>query len=986
MTPLPDATLCRSPLAPRLEELRLQHAIASREPDLAAALPIEAMGAQAGALARLVAPLTRGRRLNYRISAANLADTDNDGIDELILVSEDLQAIVVLDHELRLLLRHELPQGLGHALAVPGRPLVLAHGDGELRLHRVGDRFDMLWRLPAESHAYAAVQGEPGDDGEGELYLGLAAYRRGLHVLRSGADEPPHLEIADPSIDASRSDINDLVLADLDGDGRQELVAALGPWHAYDLRLLRPREGALEPVSRVQLGNVTSLAVLEDGDHTPVLAALKDDRWPNRRVFPTAPHTGEAAGVYLFTFDGDELVQRAYVDPLADFASPARNFPGKLLVGDFDGDGRDDLVLNANTDESALGRMMIVLRQDEQSFQPARLLGLHAFASAQLDGDPEPELIVQDHTEVNSFWAIGLDEQPLPAPYTPARALDRAAEITDADVRDGWRRAERLASIGQPEAAALALQTTALRSEEGPQRRETELRAAELYALAGDDRRALALYGGDGRGSTAATHADAAASYIRLGRYDEAERALLGADPEHRLPDQLRPPDLKHLTDSAPRSRLTFESPLIPSWEILDPLALRRDPSGDTLAIRASRTSAPLARLPLLWDGGPLVLTATFAVVHSEFAGALDLSLRSGDGRRVAGFWLNTSGGAEVYEHQVGCLTHDRDDGSGLLLAAPSETIEQRFEHTITLTLVPERGVSTCRIDSPQLDELQISLPEVLPAGPYTLELSSSGRTDDAGTHIAVELSALDLRGATVSAPPTSEVGPTLTAARLLADGETALALEHLERIEDPSPELELWRALAHVRRGDLRRAREALASSIDLDPRTPAQRRDLRRLLRLAPELSPLLREALGERFTELLLAAWSGTIAQHPRDPYVLRTLIEEFERLGVRADEPQAALLLSARGRAWRHVGEPKRALADLLAAEEHLRGSKGEPSLRAQVAVSLARTHLELGEQSRAEAALDRALGLSPTPDLLLEILRRDPALAALTEAR
>jgi len=968
----------------RLAELRLQHAIATRSASLGDAPPSGVKSEQA-ALARLVAPLTHGRRLNYRISTANLADTDDDGIDELILVSDDLHAVVVLDRELRLLLRHELPSGLGHALPVPGRPLVLTYGDAHLRLHRVGDRFDELWRTPAQSPPYAAVSGDLSGDRSDDLYVGLAAYRRGLHVLRRPAGEAPHLEVAERSIDASRSDINALAIADLDGDGEQELIAALGPWHAYDLRILRPDGEGLEPVDRVQLGNVASLAVLSDSEERPLLAALKDDRWPNRRVFPAAPHTGEPAGVYLFAFDGEHLLPRGYVDPLADFATPARNFPGDLLVGDFDGDGLDDLVLNANTDESALGRMMIVLRQCEHSFSPARLLGLHAFAVADLDDDPEPELIVRDHSELNSFWAIGLADQPLPPPYTAAPPARLPEGLTDDDLRDGWRRAERMASIGQAEAAAAALQATALRTEPGHQRRATETRAAELYAASGDDSRALALYRADDRHPGSQADVDSAPSLIRLGRYDEAVLALVRADPDLHLPDQLRPADLAHIVDAAPRSVLTFESPLAPSWEILDPLAVRRDPSSDTLRVRAARKTTPIARLPLLWDGGPLVLKAAFAVVHSEFAGALDVSIRGGDGERIAGFWLNTIGGAEVYEHQVGCLTHNRDDGSGLLLAAPSEEIGQRFEHTLTLTIIPSRDASTCRLDTPQPSELHSSLPEALPPGPYTLEIATGGRKDDAGTHITVDFTELELRGATLSAPTSSENEPAATGARLLADGETAAALATLATIVDGPPEHELWRALAHVRRGDLRSSREALATNLELDPRPPAERPDLRRLLRLAEELAPLLREALEGSFTELLLAAWAGTIAQHPGDPYVTRTLIEELERLGVTAEDPRAALLLAARGRAWHHVGEPKRALVDLLAAEAHARDS-ADKELHAEIEVNLARLHLELADPASAEASLDLALSLSPTPDLLLEILLRDPALAPILEAR
>ncbi|MCA9663895.1 MAG: VCBS repeat-containing protein, partial [Myxococcales bacterium] len=578
-------------------------------------------------------------------------------------------------------------------------------------------------------------------DGDDELYVGLAAYRRGLHVLRDDGDRP-RLEVAEATTDQSGSDINDLLVADLDGDGTRELVAALGPWKAYDLRVFRAAEDdALELVDRVGLGNVSSVAVLRGRDGAPLLAALKDDRWPDRRVFPAAPHTGEPAGVYFFSFDGDRLERRGFVDPLASFTAPARAFPGRLFAADLDGDGVDDLAFNANTDETALGRMLVLLRQGSDGFTAAPIAGLSLLGVAELDDDPLPELLVRDFTELNAMWALGLGDDPLPPAYAPTAGIEAPPEVRTTEARENWRRADRLAAFGLASTAAASLDAATRLSDARSERRALAAYAAELYAAAGDDRRALDLFP-QPLDDDPHRRAAVAGALIRLGRYREAKEIVAGVDAPPHLPDQLRVEDLERVADDHRRVTFDFSRSLDPRWEFPDPLGLRRDPTADTLVLRARQRAAPLARLPLDWDGGPLVLDAALAVVHSEFAGTLDVAIRAADGSRIAGFWISVRGGGELYEHQIGCLLND-SVGHGILAARPLTTVEERVDYDVRVTLLPERGAATCRLRGGDAKVIEHNLRDPLPAGPYTLEIASGARTDDAPTYLEVELARL---------------------------------------------------------------------------------------------------------------------------------------------------------------------------------------------------------------------------------------------------
>jgi hypothetical protein len=322
---------------PELRELRLTTALAHR--DLPAALA--ALGETESSAARVLSRLSRATQ--PRIDdlapalverALSLADLDSDGRPEVLAGAPGLGdgVVQVLRGDATLariaLLRLPAlvrPDGLQVPLKLKDAPYLLpASFGGAPRLLVDGEEPRRRPQRPADPRhlppdpgrrARAGVDRQPdlpavGDldrDGAPELYLATSTYSRHLRRLTrdpAGAwqQSAPH-----PGTDAANSDILALTVADLDGDGIPELVAAVAGWNAYDLRVLRAdTRGSLELVTRTTLGAVKGLAIVR-ADGRVRLAALKYDGYPSERRFPDGDHTGPPAGLYILELVQDTL-------------------------------------------------------------------------------------------------------------------------------------------------------------------------------------------------------------------------------------------------------------------------------------------------------------------------------------------------------------------------------------------------------------------------------------------------------------------------------------------------------------------------------------------------------------------------------------------------------------------------------------------------------------------------------------------------------
>ena len=969
--------------------------------------------------APILAGLASATPLGYAAVHATFADVEPGGPAELVLIAPDGRTVLVLDHRLALLAEHRLPGGLGRARLLPSAPLVLAHAEGHLALFQLRGRLTELWRGEAATWPFAAAAADLDRDGDDEIYVGLAAYRRGLHRLRLADLPSAPLVVADPAIDASASDVEAILPVDLDGDGHHELVVAVGPWDAYDLRVLRQGDnGALTHIDRRELGHARALAALRDPDGGLLLAAAVDHYVPSRVVFPEPPHAGAPPGLHLFRWQDGHLVPAAHLPP--SLAEGPFRYLDTLLAADVDGDGLLDLLVTEDRPGTAPRRLLVLYRQrPDGTFARITVGGLTLLAARPRQGAPGSALVV---SEGQRLWLLGEGKDPLPAALPEPSAPEPPPPALEPALAQRWRRAARLEAAGLPRLAADNLRAAALIAESQEASRLALARAAELLAGDGDDVGAVELFAqvAVDPALAARTRRSAARSYVRLGRYDDALAALERGqdDPSPPQPGDLDLPDLRRLTDPREIVELRFDRPLDPAWEVQDPLGFARSPVDRHLRLRPGADPRPLARLPLVWDGGPLVLDLDLAVLHPEFAGQLLFALVDERGDELAAIGLAVRGGGQIYSLDVLCANRG-PDRHNLLGALPFVDTATASPLPLRLTVLPARDLAICR--APGVGALRAAPRGPLPPGRYALELRSD-RDDAFPTHLELALRALTIRGAHLAEPlaaspspshsdpadptgrasPPSELAshsapdpadPTGRAAGAtpgLADLAWALAEGRLDRLAGPARPDEparaaLWRAVAADAQHDPERAAAALARAL-ADP--TLRRLDLLALVR-DQRLTPALRAALGDAFFDLLADAWGDVVHHHPVDPRVARAFLDATAILDLHPDRDPH--------RERRQPGDPNPVTRRPRPSDHRAAGPALEPAqgsaLPARTAVAAllhrrGRLWLDLGELDRAEPDLLRALALAealPDPPLGLALaLHRD--LAALALAR
>ncbi|HEY0136552.1 MAG TPA: FG-GAP-like repeat-containing protein, partial [Nannocystis sp.] len=403
---------------------------------------------------------------------------------------------------------------LPHTLAGAPMAILVGPGDGLAidRSHRLvelladgGTVTRLAW---PDSKLRAPVVTDLDGDGTPEIYIGSGAYARRLSRIDRGPGGSWRRRSVHPEIDRIASDINPLVAGDLDGDGRDELVVALGAWRAFDVRVLRGGpDGAIDQVARKTTGFVSALGLVRVGDETWIAALKRDENASAARFSPTAPY-GPPAGIYLFALRDDALVEVGFVPSrppeLESFLQP-------LLVTDLDGDGHDDLVATALA-SGDVEVHLAVLRQHAGGFLPPLLIrGLEPQLLVEVDGDPARELIVGgERLRPTEHFVLGLGDAPLPPlPVTRSEPRPLPAAVDDPTLAAAWRHAEEMVAVGLTHRSAVEL--AGLAGLAGHVREDLLLRAGELEALAGD-------------------HKGAAERFIAAAeRPDLADQALAGA-------------------------------------------------------------------------------------------------------------------------------------------------------------------------------------------------------------------------------------------------------------------------------------------------------------------------------------------------------------------------------------------------------------------------------------------------------------------------
>ena len=967
-----------------LARLRVDAALARRDLAGAAALLRGAGGELADLSAALGTATATGLRDVHELRV---------GAGQLVLLGRQGERprlqVVRADAGLSGLQEVALPAGTSGVRLVTGEPqyVVSSQAEGSFNtLHVLADgRLTALHRWQGSS-PFAGATADLDGDGARELYLGTGTDLE-LVTLSRQADGSHGLRTVYTPADTLESAAHGLAAADLDGDGRDELIAGFTGWRAYDVRVLRAgADGRLVAAARDKLGAVLGVATLRASDGSLRVVAKNVHETANLLVFPADRAQGEAEGLYVYTFAGERLERRYLPLPLpADLYQ--HQPPG---IGDANGDGRDDIAIEYG--QPGAVHTLLYLQTATGEFTPVMLGHMKFLGFAQLDADPAHELIVdvRDEDEVPRVWVLGAGTDVLPP--VPAAAPVSAALVDPDDPAwtRQWQQAEVLYELGLLADAADAFEQLARRASGPELRARASLAAGRLRERGGQHRAAVVLLHEAGRSPGLRDEAlrEALTIELRLGDF-EAARASLDGFPAADRDDELR--RLARVVEQAGQERvvLGFDRPLDPAWRIADPLSLRRE-SGDEALTLATNGDGELLSLPVEWSGDLLELSVDLTVAELEYGTSLDIGLvpeGAPAGPSLAMLHVGLEGshrGGLAVRRSFGCSVAARHFHSATYRELSLRADEAvRFE--MRASAIPALGELGCDIDQPARggsltgrERLGGPLPA---AGRYRLVIRT---TTDRSAWMRAQLHRIGMRG--VRLAPGDGAG---AAERAIVGGDPQAALAALATATGPRERA--WRAQALLQVGEVAAA-GALWSELLAAP-GPAPR-ELVQVLRGGPELhGPLLRELAGDRYLSLVHQVWQAAAVNHlgdPRPRRALQAVLASLDAASLLAATDPELLAVGCDLVRWRadihaRSGETARARGDLeavLAAVQRLPAGAAPRRGSWMVWLELASLAAREGQLDRAREAVEAAKASSTMPLLVGDIVRARPELAAL----
>jgi predicted Ser/Thr protein kinase len=1021
-------------LSRQVGPLEIASALARRDLLHFAALSRAQRNAGSDGAAPVITSLGRGQPTAFVGGNARRVDLDGDGTDE-VFVHDPVRgfiAAVRAEPQLGVIWRADVPADFGELLAI--WPLSMDRG-GQAHLvgwvqqlggarhgavFRVRKRgLQVLDRWP-ENQVNFARSLELG--GRKRHLVGMGPYTRELFEV---VNEGGHSSLVPmPSVTrGAGSDIIAAIAADVDGDRQPELVVSIGPWRAFDVRVMRPVGDSFELVARRKLGFVAALAALPGRNGTRIVA-LKDNRAPSAEVFPEPSPYGSPPGLYVLRVDGDELV----TDQFLPIAGPIGSEPTQLhslVAADLDGDGLVDLAASASSPTSP-DTLHLFRQMPDSSFAAASIGSVTLLDAVEVDGDAASELLVRLPDQQGRMWILGAGSDLLPQAATPPPPQPPPSGPAPPAVaaRPGayrlWRRAQDLVAMQLFNQAAQVFEDLASIADANVAPL-AQLNAARLWDSLGDDARSGPLYEAAARSPTLAADAlgAAAAAYIREHQFADALRVTrtevdLADQPASavaRASERLaRLTPLVHDLDEV---TLPFDQPLRRPWVIDDPLALRRDARAKALHVSALVRNRPIARVPVRWTGERIVMSATFQIDRSEWASGVRIALRSDRGSPDdgLGFATMTWGGGGLLRRQVGCAVPGRLGivGPSWPLAGPDTPTTVRA----TISVAPGLGELSCRIEAEGRAPYHLRAPlrHIPPRGSYWLTIESGGEEPIAAPLLtAIRLHDVHIRGARLGS---GQADPPLATGNLhLVESDAAAALAAYGGAgagsvgEDEQGVANLWRALALAQLGQTDQSAglisQVLASAhLRGGAALTTTRAALATLLRIHGHvITPAARQALGPGFFAEYYTAWRGVLTAHEHDPLVEQSLTSALYglqavapgRIGRDGLAAKATLLAASGGAAWRR-GASAQAVADLTtAAELAARGLRrtdwtGDYSPRdllSRINRDLARVAASSGDRTRALAHIRLAIEQSESPELAADLLFLHPELAGLRQ--
>ncbi len=840
-------------------------------------------------------------------------------------------------------------------------------------LRRAGDDLEELFHWP-DTSLRTATAGDLDGDGRDELYVGTGPYTRHLVELRRGDDGAWTTLSPAPVVNARGSDVRGLVAGDLDGDGRDELVVALGAWNAYELMILRHDAtlGRLKLVTRYRLGNARNVALVRRRGRPPELAAVVSGEGFNPSALPPDVDPAANVGLHRFVFASDRLEHIAFAPSLHDPARP--HGMGKLHVGDLDGDGDDELIQSFANDENEGPNLTAIYGADPEA--PPLLLGeTRVRGVADLDGDGDAELIVE-FTDRDELWTLGGGDSTPPTialaePLAPPPDLDAAPP----SLARRWRHAQEIERIGLAPQAAAALEELAALTSGGPLRAQALLAAAAIHESRRADRAAAELYRRAAQDHSHRVEATrgAARSFRRCGDFAAAAAVLdaaltgggLSADTLIEF-DQAREAAARRAEGDL-RGTLDFRAPLDANIEILQPLALRRDAATPRLEVDAV-TKGRLLAIPARGAVGVVALELDLDLERVEWGGDLELRLSPADGgpTLLALTIRGMGGGAELFT-SVQCWTKSVAMG-GWKLPREGAGSHVRRHLVIRGVLDPATGELTCLVlengDALEHRRLRVVGDPPATGGALGLDLRTNQEVGET-PWIAAGIRRVSVAGVDLELAGRPADG---VAARLV-ERDFVAALADLDALPERTAQESLWRVVALLELARWEEARDQLRALFDADP--SGTRAALVGLMHVDPKrYGPLVRAAAGPReHVDFLLEASAKLVDDDSEALYFVAQALADIEETDP--PPPVLARYLQYRGDALALLGyrarardDHERALAlyDALTPKEAADPTSDADANLGALATARAWLAIDLAASTAAEGDLDRAAEL------------------------
>ncbi|MCB9697307.1 MAG: protein kinase [Alphaproteobacteria bacterium] len=832
----------------------------------------------------------------------------------------------------------------------PYLPQVVPGGAGLVIANRRDTEEPTLWQIQDdalvaraswEDQCVMSAVAIPASGGR-QVVTGSGPYARRMTLLSEA--EGWRASIADPAVARARSDVQDLQLADLDGDGDPELIATLGPWRAYDVRVYDV--DPLRPKAQRQLGWVAGTAVLDGTD----LVVTKSDIYENTWVFGEKEPFGEPPGLIRLRLNGQDLdiVERIalrYPGPHST-ALPL----GRVFTGDVDGDGRDDVVAQ-NGDG-----LLLLLRTDD-GWAQLQIPALDPVLVTNLDDDPADEVVVTLLDREREVWVLGTPEGTALPPIELPAPVPEPPPLVDPVTMRVWARAMDLVRMGLGDLAASALSQHAA-TQPADTAAALLTTAGELWLTAHEPElasRAFEEAVGSSRSDTETrVRAISGAAAARWQDHDVAGTVRWLTDDRADTPAILARLGLDEVPVAAPSTVLTFPGSLPPPWSSVAPESFGTEPASDTVRVTAFGHQSTLATLPLRPVGDERGLVVELDVTHIELASGIRVDLVAGD-RHPIGVGVSGHGGANRTVRFAGCHFEDLarigvDQPFGPEGSA-RETLELRIHH------LPAADATTCEVrDSSGHTLYRARFPADVPAsGDWHLELAAY---HDEGSETE-SMSQLALRKITLvglEVAPTDPSAPT-------HEGRLDRAVRYA-RARDPAPAREIVRAV--------------------LRDRDPTELARLRRYFRQDLDaIGPVVAEVDRAAYHELVVASMVNA-SRYYLDPDVRDVLTSpEIEELPLRTTAAMA--LAWGRVRLFYALGQSERALAELQRIVHAPLGDPDDaPANASEAHLMSARILWEAGRAEEARAHARAFVEASPSPDLAEQIvLRHLPDLRPLT---